>query len=262
MISPRGSEGTISGMADKPKGLLERIRGHAEWEGIKWGWTLIVPAAYAVYQKVRHFYLDWFVIVVLLCVGLAMSLFGYFVSTRKKQENQADPSVDGVLAGLSHQEKQQDETHWKKLYLEESQQRSKLQNDYAVAVNKTLQLERVLSTRPELPLTPLQIEALQLASDLHHFGRKFNFVPLPYEDDDPAGWIVRSSRHDKEVSEQLGHAYVAEGFAERVTTLVHKLGAIKMNVEELEQFEKWVGSEDNVKGAIKALWTLAEEMER
>ncbi len=107
-------------------------------------------------------------------------------------------------------------------------------------------------------LSPLQVEALQLAKELQQFQKQFPFNPTPPED--TAEWIVRSIKEKSEYSDQLGHAYVAGGFAERVTKLVHKLGAMKMNVAELEQYEKWVGSEDNVRNLIKSLWRLAQEM--
>jgi hypothetical protein len=110
--------------------------------------------------------------------------------------------------------------------------------------------------------TPLQIETLNLARDLQLFHKNTEPAPLstnwPDTVDGQRQFIVKNC----EWSEQLGHAYVSGGFAERVTKLVHKLGAKKINVSALEQFCKWVGSEDNVTSAIKALWTLAEEMEQ
>jgi hypothetical protein len=66
-----------------------------------------------------------------------------------------------------------------KLYLEANQRASKLQNELADCQNRTSQIERVLSTRPELPLTALQVEAMQLSSELLDFLRRLGPPPAP-----------------------------------------------------------------------------------
>jgi hypothetical protein len=66
-----------------------------------------------------------------------------------------------------------------KLYLEENQQRAKLQNEYADAGNKIILLERLLSTRPDLPLTGLQVDAIRLSVELLDFLNKMGSPPAP-----------------------------------------------------------------------------------
>jgi hypothetical protein len=46
------------------RNLLERIRGNAEWEGIKWLWgaagrSVMISAAYWLGQRFRHVHVDW-----------------------------------------------------------------------------------------------------------------------------------------------------------------------------------------------------------
>jgi hypothetical protein len=68
---------------------------------------------------------------------------------------------------------------WRKQYLEESQRRTKLQNDYAEAGNKALQLERLLSTRPELPISALHADAMRLSIRLLQFLDELGEPPAP-----------------------------------------------------------------------------------
>lgn len=107
----------------------------------------------------------------------------------------------------------------------------------------------------------LQIEALQLAKDLQRFQKKIPSIDVSRYDDTAEGLVKRIDEKSR-LSEQIGHAYVAEGFSKRVTDLVHKLGAIKLDVADLEPYCQWVGSEDNIRNAIKALWRFAQEMEQ
>jgi|ERR1700722_7606484 len=65
------------------------------------------------------------------------------------------------------------------LYLKEIDARSKLQIEHAETGNKVIRLEKLLSTRPDLPLTPLQIDAMRLSLELLDFVRRMGTPPAP-----------------------------------------------------------------------------------
>jgi len=113
--------------------------------------------------------------------------------------------------------------------------------------------------------SPLQVRAFNIAKELQQFKNNFEPCPIlsPLDGTDES---FEKKIHDKRVllepwQERLGHAYVSM-FSRRVTDLVHELGAKGFDVSGLEPYSKWVGSMDNVSNAIKALWKLAEDMEK
>jgi hypothetical protein len=65
------------------------------------------------------------------------------------------------------------------MYLEESQQRAKLQDECTQTGNKVLQLEAALSKRPELSLSSLQIDAMRLSLELLDFLKRIGTPPAP-----------------------------------------------------------------------------------
>jgi hypothetical protein len=66
---------------DKREGFLRRIRPHAEWEGIRWGWdllrTLLIPSIYLGIEKLRRQDIDWtgLAILLVLCFLVGFLLF-------------------------------------------------------------------------------------------------------------------------------------------------------------------------------------------
>ncbi len=110
--------------------------------------------------------------------------------------------------------------------------------------------------------TPLQIETLNLARDLQLFYKTIEPCPVATNWPNTRDGQEEYGEALGEWSVHLGHAYISGGFSDRVTKLVHKLGALRINVDDLERYSKSVGSEENLKDAINALWNLAERMEK
>jgi hypothetical protein len=77
---------------DKREGFVRRIRPHAEWEAIRWGWDLLrsalIPLVYLGVQKARHSQTDWIGLAILfaLCFLIGFLLFPSRHSKRKKEE--------------------------------------------------------------------------------------------------------------------------------------------------------------------------------
>jgi hypothetical protein len=110
--------------------------------------------------------------------------------------------------------------------------------------------------------TPLQIETLNLARDLQLFYKTIEPCPVATNWPNTRDGQEEYGEALGEWSVHLGHAYISGGFSDRVTKLVHKLGALRINVDDLERYSKSVGSEENLKDAINALWNLAKRMEK
>jgi hypothetical protein len=82
---------------DKQEDLFKRIRPHAEWEGIRWGWdllrTALIPSVYVGIQKLRGESVDWIGLAILLalCFLIGFLLFPSKRSRPKRiSENEND----------------------------------------------------------------------------------------------------------------------------------------------------------------------------
>ena len=84
---------------DKREGFLKRIRPHAEWEGIRWGWdllrTALIPLTYWGIEKLRKQTVDWtgFIILLALCFLIGFLLF----PSKRSRPRQLDGEDDLVI---------------------------------------------------------------------------------------------------------------------------------------------------------------------
>ena len=90
-------------MAKERENFFERIRPHAEWETIRWVWTLVLPGVFWALQRIRNVHVDWIGVGILfgLCVVVAILLFSSKRSVAKVAEG---PVQDFRL--LKHEEQQ------------------------------------------------------------------------------------------------------------------------------------------------------------
>jgi hypothetical protein len=117
-------------------------------------------------------------------------------------------------------------------------------------------------------LSPIQIECISIARELKQFLMEMpppdsNVIELMRQSRDVLDWYGRLAQRPEQMqawSNQLGHAYASQ-FSAKVTALIHDLGAKGVDISALEPYQKWVGSDDNVNAAIRALRQLAFEVE-
>lgn len=143
------------------------IKGNAKWAAIASVWWLVTKYGRKMLQlipDIRQWSIDGILLI------LSLGVFFWLAKSGNKSSNRTNRSQDANVI---------DDTDYRTQYLEETQKRSKLQNEYAEAGNKILQLERVLSTRPDLPLTGLQVDAIRLSSDLLEYLKEIGPPPPP-----------------------------------------------------------------------------------
>jgi hypothetical protein len=66
---------------------------------------------------------------------------------------------------------------WKKNFAETSRQRDHFQQDYAITANRVIQLEKEVSARIKLPLTPLEVDGLYTSFDLLNYLKEMGSPP-------------------------------------------------------------------------------------
>jgi hypothetical protein len=124
------------------------------------------------------------------------------------------------------------------------------------------------SAQKVVNLLPLQVECIALARELKWFLNTMpppdtNAIQIMRQSRDVFDWSERLTQRTEQRqawSQKLGHAY-ADQFSDRVTDLVHKLGAEGVDVSLLMVHSKWVSNEDDVNAAISVLRKLAFEVE-
>lgn len=72
--------------------FITRIRPHAEWEGIRWGWDLLraaaIPVLYALFTRLRHTGVDWIGLAILF--ALCLILGSFTVHSRRRDRKSTD----------------------------------------------------------------------------------------------------------------------------------------------------------------------------
>jgi hypothetical protein len=88
-------------MSDNAEGgLFGRVRGNAEWEGIKWVWAAVrsgvVTAAYGLFQKARHIQVDWIGLGILFALSFVAGLLLILIRKLKLKKSAIDPPTNGL----------------------------------------------------------------------------------------------------------------------------------------------------------------------
>jgi hypothetical protein len=243
-------------MADRSglRGFVSGIASNAAWEILKSPAMGTVVSAFLIslFQYLRHRPVDWWGVLILSMVsGLII-----FISIRKSHRHEVAMS------------KRFDEKLSKQRTEILSQVPSFTVNGVPLA-GPVVAVQKETANRPPVSMfSPLQIDCISLARDLKSFLAVMpppdtNALQIMRQSRDTLDWTQRMLNRTEEMeawSERLGHAY-ASRFSLRITNLIHRLGAEGIDVSELEQYDKWVGSDDNVNAAIRTLRRLAFEVE-
>jgi hypothetical protein len=215
-------------MADERKfqAFLGGILSNAAWSLIQRvaGGAVVTSLITAIWEKIRHGSVDWYGIGGLFLLTCAVFVFPYF--KKRKIVPVGDTNLNE-------------------------------KNDSGSLASSTTNL-----------LTAVQIECIQLARDLRQLldeigpqPSKTNFDMSRYSGNNQVEGLAVFDALTRAWSEKLGHTYVVQGYANRIRSVVHRLGASGLCIAPLEQYSTWIGSESSLEEAVKALYNFAIELE-
>jgi hypothetical protein len=116
------------------------------------------------------------------------------------------------------------------------------------------------------PMSPQRLSVLKMIDELCIFAKKIPELPdadrslLTRDGGLTDAYLADRAQNINLWTGAIGHEY-AEKFSSRITAIVHNLGAIPLDVRELERYSQWVGTPENVDGVIQALRDLIWKIE-
>ena len=88
-------------MADDEKGgFFGRIRGNAEWDGVKWAWSAVIAGGYWFQEKLRKIHVDWTGISILFALCVILCYLIWYWKKKYLEEHDEKIKLEAELADL------------------------------------------------------------------------------------------------------------------------------------------------------------------